>query len=97
MIECQVGRNTSYNVSTRSLVLDSAIDLPFILELGERELYQPNCEHGINHIQLIPHKPKLLFHPTDICIGQIRAIEIIGKVHQTTKTQDEEIYYGALN
>ena len=51
-------------------------------------------EDGIDLIILVSLEPKLLFHATDIRIRQVRAIKIVGEVHQTTECQDEEIYPG---
>jgi hypothetical protein len=50
-----------------------------------------NGENCIDLIKLISSEAQFLAHSRDVCVRQIAAIEIVHKVHKTTKSQDKEI------
>ena len=87
VVEGEVGRYLADGVT---MTVRTTLTFASSIEKMEGQ-YLPNGEHSIDLIILISYKFKLLFHPTDIRIRQITSIEIVGKIHQATECQDEEV------
>lgn len=60
-------------------------------ERATKASHIPHGKNSIDQIILVAHKGQLLLHPAHIRIRQIRAVQVVRKVRQTAKAQDEEV------
>jgi len=53
--------------------------------------YEPACEYRSDLSDLVAMHTELLLHARNVCIVYIRTVEVVAKVSQTAKGQDEPV------
>lgn len=50
-----------------------------------------NSKDGVDLVELVPVKCKLFFHTTHVRVVKVGSIQVIQKIHEAAKGEDEEV------
>lgn len=79
IVQGEVRRDLAQHVAM-SAILSAGFALHLSLSLVKEDKvgHLPNCEASVDYIELVANKAQVFSHARDICIGQVRAVQLAG-------------------